>query len=118
MEIPILLVVWYFFSQSQTGLSVSSFLSVSGIMVGFCDALFQPRRYLSAKVKVAGKTMPVYTMLTSMVFYTVNGYLIGHYFGQLKDYPIGGYTIHVFSSGWPAVARIFVFIRIYFDKSS
>ena len=35
MEIPILLVVLYFFSQSQTGLSVSSFLSVSGIMVGF-----------------------------------------------------------------------------------
>ena len=54
----------------------------------FYDLLFQPRRYLSARIKVAGKTMPVYTMLTSMVFYTVNGYLIGHYFGQLRDYPI------------------------------
>ena len=49
----------------------------------FNRAVIYPQR-----IKVAGKTMPVYTMLTSMLFYTVNGYLIGHYFGQLRDYPI------------------------------
>ena len=89
MEIPILLVVWYFFSQSQTGLNVSSFLSVSGIMVGFFMMHYFNRAVIyPQRIKVAGKNMPVYTMLTSMVFYTVNGYLIGHYFGQLRDYPI------------------------------
>ena len=89
MEIPVLLVVGYFFLQNQTGLDVSSLMSVSGIMVAFFVVHYFNRAVIyPQRIKVAGKTMPVYTMLTSMVFYIVNGYLIGHYFGQLREYPI------------------------------
>ena len=89
MEIPVLLVVGYFFLQNQIGLNVSSFMSVSGVMVAFFIVHYFNRAVIyPQRIKVAGKTMPVYTMLTSMVFYIVNGYLIGHYFGQLREYPI------------------------------
>ena len=89
MEIPVLLIVGYFFLQNQTGLDVSSLMSVSGIMVAFFVVHYFNRAVIyPQRIKVAGKTMPVYTMLTSMVFYIVNGYLIGHYFGQLREYPI------------------------------
>jgi steroid 5-alpha reductase family enzyme len=40
------------------------------------------------RVKVAGKRMPVVSMLSSMMFYIVNSYLIGYYFGALKAYPL------------------------------
>ena len=89
MEIPVLLVVGYFFLQNQTGLDVSFLMSVSGIMVAFFVVHYINRAVIyPQRIKVAGKTMPIYTMLTSMVFYIVNGYLIGHYFGQLREYPI------------------------------
>ncbi len=89
MEIPVLLVVGYFFLQNQAGINLSSFLSVSGVMVAFFIIHYFNRAVIyPQRIKVAGKTMPVYTMLASMVFYIVNGYLIGHYFGQLKEYPI------------------------------
>ena len=31
--------------------------------------------------------MPVSMVMSSMVFYIINGYLIGHYFGALKTLP-------------------------------
>ena len=83
MEIPILLVVCYFFFQGQNELNVSV------IMVGvFCVHYFNRAIIFPQRIKVKGKTMPVASMISSMIFYIINGYLIGHYFGHLKEYPI------------------------------
>lgn len=40
------------------------------------------------RIKVAGKRMPLVSMLSSMTFYIINSYLIGYYFGALKAYPL------------------------------
>lgn len=83
MEIPILLVVGYFFLQGQNELNVSAIMVAFFMMHYFNRAIIYPQR-----IKVKGKTMPVASMLSSMAFYMVNGYLVGHYFGHLKEYPI------------------------------
>lgn len=37
-----------------------------------------------------GKQMMVATIILSFVFYVVNGYFIGYYFGHLEEYDKGG----------------------------
>lgn len=83
MEIPILITVLFYF------LTGSSALNMSAIMVGafVCHyinrALIYPYR-----IKTQGKTMPVSIMLSSSLFYIINGYIIGYYFGNLKTYTV------------------------------
>lgn len=83
MEIPILIVVLYFFIQGGNPINVSVVMIAVFVMHYFNRAIIFPQR-----IKVTGKTMPVVSMLSSMIFYIINGYLIGHYFGALKSYPI------------------------------
>lgn len=81
MEVPILISVIYFYWASN-GIFNASIVFV-GIFIFhyFHRALIFPYR-----IKVKGKTMPVMSMFLSMIFYIVNGYLIGYYFGALKTY--------------------------------
>ncbi|CAA0091800.1 Uncharacterised protein [BD1-7 clade bacterium] len=83
MEIPILIVVLYFFLTGSHGWNASAVMVAFFVMHYINRALIFPYR-----IKVNGKTMPVISMLSSMIFYIVNGYLIGHYFGSLKSYPV------------------------------
>lgn len=83
MEIPILIVVIYFFVKGQQPLNVSVVMVALFVMHYFNRAIIFPQR-----IKVSGKTMPILAMLSSMAFYIVNGYIIGHYFGALKAYPV------------------------------
>ncbi len=83
MEIPILLVVCYFFFKGQNDINVSSVMVAAFVMHYFNRAIIFPQR-----IKVKGKTMPVVSMVSSMIFYIINGYLIGHYFGSLREYPV------------------------------
>jgi protein-S-isoprenylcysteine O-methyltransferase Ste14 len=83
MEIPILLVVCYFFFQGQHALNVSAIMVGVFVMHYFNRAIIFPQR-----IKVKGKTMPIMSMVSSMIFYIINGYLIGHYFGHLREYSI------------------------------
>ena len=83
MEIPILITVLYFYLSSNEGLGVSSVIIGAFVLHYSNRALIYPHR-----IKAKGKRMPVSSMLYSMLFYTINGYLIGYYFGALKSYPL------------------------------
>ncbi len=83
LETPILIVVSFFFIMGQHPLNVSAIMVGIFLLHYVNRALIYPQR-----IKVKGKRMPVVSMLSSMLFYLVNGYIIGHYFGALKSYPI------------------------------
>lgn len=52
--------------------------------------------------------MGVLIMLSSMVFYAINGFLIGHYFGAIADYPQGWLSDPRFAAGSLLFAAGFV----------
>jgi steroid 5-alpha reductase family enzyme len=83
MEIPVLIVVVAFFLMGANPLNVSAVMVAAFCLHYANRALIYPYR-----IKVDGKTMPVMMMLFSMIFYTVNGYIIGHYFGSLRTYSV------------------------------
>ena len=83
MEIPILIVVLYFFIMGKNPINASVVI-VAAFLIHYVNrALIFPWR-----IKVKGKTMPVLSMIASLIFYVINGYLVGHYFGDLRVYPI------------------------------
>ncbi len=83
MEIPILITVLYFFLTGSSPFNVSAVIVAAFVCHYINRALIYPHR-----IKTQGKTMPVSIMFSSMLFYIVNGYIIGYYFGNLKSYPI------------------------------
>ncbi len=83
MEIPVLLVVIYFYAATDAPMNASVVIVGAFVFHYINRALIFPYR-----IKAKGKTMPVSMMLSSMTFYIINGYLIGYYFGALKSYPV------------------------------
>jgi 3-oxo-5-alpha-steroid 4-dehydrogenase 1 len=83
METPILITVLYFFLSGSNTFNVSALIVGAFVCHYINRALIYPQR-----IKTQGKTMPVSIMLSSMIFYIVNGYVIGYYFGSLKSYPV------------------------------
>jgi protein-S-isoprenylcysteine O-methyltransferase Ste14 len=83
METPILITVSYFYLVGRNPINVSVVIVGAFVFHYIHRALIFPHR-----IKVEGKRMPVGIVLATMAFYTVNGYLIGHYYGSLRDYPI------------------------------
>lgn len=82
METPVLIVILYCFLQGDKPLNVSV-VFVAAFVVHYTNrALIYPFR-----IRVAGKKMPVSMVLSSMAFYVINGYLLGYYFGSLREYP-------------------------------
>ena len=83
MEVPILISVIYFYAAADTPMNVSV------VMVGFFVMHYANRALIYPhRIKTHGKTMPISMVASSMLFYIINGYLIGHYFGALRSYPI------------------------------
>ena len=83
MEVPVLIVVIYFYATGKNPINVSIVMVGVFVFHYINRALIYPYR-----IKAAGKTMAVSMMLSSMTFYIINGYVIGYYFGTLKEYPI------------------------------
>ena len=83
MEIPILLVVGGFYWVGHQPINTSVVMVIAFMAHYFNRAIIFPHR-----IKVKGKTMPIASMLLSMLFYLINGYIIGYYFGHLQSYPI------------------------------
>lgn len=84
MELPILIAVIGFYLAGSQGLNLSA-LMVAAFVIHYSNrALIYPHR-----IKADGKTMPVIMVLSTMAFYTVNGFMIGHYFGSIRVYPPG-----------------------------
>jgi 3-oxo-5-alpha-steroid 4-dehydrogenase 1 len=83
METPILIAVAYFYLNGSNPLNASAAVVFVFFFHYVHRALIFPHR-----IKVAGKTLPIATVVASMTFYTINGYLVGHYFGSLREYPI------------------------------
>ncbi len=81
METPILISVIYFHLASVESIHVASFMVLAFVIHYLNRALIYPQR-----IKTKGKRMPVSTMSYSMIFYAINGYLIGYYFGAFKNY--------------------------------
>lgn len=82
METPILIVVSYFYWVGENPLNVSAVIVGAFVCHYIHRALIYPHR-----INVKGKTMSIRIVITTMGFYMVNGYLIGHYFGSLRTYP-------------------------------
>lgn len=82
METPILISVLFFHLASVKTIHVASLMVLAFVIHYVNRALIYPQR-----IKANGKRMPVSTMTNSMIFYTINGYLIGYYFGAFKTYP-------------------------------
>lgn len=83
METPILLSVLYFYLSGSNPLNASVVMIAAFVLHYAHRALIYPHR-----IRVQGKKMPVSMVLMTMFFYSINGYLIGHYFGSLREYPI------------------------------
>lgn len=87
METPVIFTVvfcyWMGLQASGSEVNVSVIFIVVYVIHYFNRGLIFPFR-----IKAEGKTMPVVSMLSSMSFYIINGYLIGYYFGALKAYPV------------------------------
>lgn len=83
METPILIAVIYFYWTGKNSINASSVIVGAFVFHYIHRALIFPHR-----LKVKGKTIPVSMVLTTMIFYTINGYLVGHYFGSLKEYSL------------------------------
>jgi len=81
METPVLVSVIYFYLVSKDSVNASVIFIGIFVFHYINRALIFPYR-----IKVNNKTMPVASMLMSMVFYIINGYLIGYYFGTLQEY--------------------------------
>jgi 3-oxo-5-alpha-steroid 4-dehydrogenase 1 len=81
METPILISVLYFYLSGSNSLNASAVMVAAFVFHYGYRALIYPHR-----IKVTGKTMPVSMVLMTMIFYTINGYLIGQYFGSLREY--------------------------------
>lgn len=83
MEIPVLIVVLgvYFYSAES--------FNYSAVMIAaFCAHYVNRALIYPYRIKADGKTMPLMIMLFSMIFYMVNGVIIGFYFGALKSYSV------------------------------
>lgn len=83
METPILIAVAWFYLRGANPLNASVVMVGAFVFHYVHRALIFPHR-----IKVQGKRMPLITVVASMLFYTINGYLIGHYFGSLKEYSV------------------------------
>lgn len=82
METPILVVVLYFYLAGSLAINASAVIVGAFVFHYIHRALIFPHR-----IKVQGKKMPVSMVLVTMMFYIINGYLVGHFFGSLKSYP-------------------------------
>jgi protein-S-isoprenylcysteine O-methyltransferase Ste14 len=83
METPILVSVCYFYFAGKNPINPSI------VIVGFFVLHYANRALIFPhRIKTAGKRIPTTSILLTMSFYTINGYLIGYYFGSLKTYPI------------------------------
>ena len=83
METPILIVVCFFYLTGRNPIDASAVI-VGAFVIHYVNrALVFPHR-----IRVRGKRMPAITVVATMVFYTINGYLIGYYFGSLRAYPL------------------------------
>jgi len=81
MEIPILITVLFYFLSGNQALNPSVIMVGAFVLHYINRALIYPYR-----IKVDGKTMPVSIMLSSALFYIINGYIIGYFFGHLTHY--------------------------------
>ncbi|RFS19370.1 DUF1295 domain-containing protein [Chitinophaga silvatica] len=62
--------------------------SVSGIMIAFFMLHYIHRSFIYPfMIRTNGKKMPVIILLSAMLFNTVNGSLLGIWFGKFADYP-------------------------------
>ena len=85
METPVLATVIYcYFAAAKQSVNYSVVMVAAFVFHYAHRALIYPWR-----IKVRGKKMPVASMLASMIFYIINGYLIGYYFGALRAYTAG-----------------------------
>lgn len=94
METPILLTVTYFYAVGGNSSSASLAIVCAFVCHYVHRALIYPQR-----IQVKGKTMPVFSVVSCMIFYVINGFLIGHYFGALSSYPIDWLQDPRFASG-------------------
>lgn len=87
METPVIITVLlcYYAGLKASGSAVNASIAFIAVYV---IHYFNRGFIFPFRVKVAGKTMPVVSMLSSMLFYIANSYLIGYYFGALKAYPL------------------------------
>jgi protein-S-isoprenylcysteine O-methyltransferase Ste14 len=83
MEVPILIAVIGFYIAGSDTINVSAVIVGAFVFHYANRALIYPHR-----IKVEGKTLPVSMVLTTMLFYTINGYLLGYYFGALRSYSV------------------------------
>lgn len=83
METPVLIAVLAFYLYSARSFGVATVFVAVFVFHYTNRALIFPHR-----IHTEGKTMAVSMMLSSMLFYIVNGYFVGYYFGALADYPL------------------------------
>lgn len=83
METPILISVLYFYFAGSLAINVSAIIMCAFVLHYVNRALIYPHR-----IKTQGKRMPVSSVINSMIFYSINGYLIGYYFGELRSYDL------------------------------
>ncbi len=81
MESPILITLGYFYFNGKNPLNASIILVGFFAMHYVYRALIYPHR-----IKTHGKRIAVSSVLMTMTFYSINGYLIGYYFSSLQVY--------------------------------
>lgn len=83
MEFVVLAVLFVFLATGQKTISWTT-----GVLCGFFVAHYLHRSLIFPwQINTPGKRMPLVIVLSAITFNTMNGFLIGYYFGNFADYP-------------------------------
>ena len=107
MESPILVVLYFVFKQGRYANNTGNLAVFAPFFIHYVHRgkrlFFRNNKRISEsfyqsyvavifphRMRNEGKQMMVATIILSFVFYVVNGYFIGYYFGHLEEYDKGG----------------------------
>lgn len=84
MEFFVLLVLFYFVLTGSLSVSVTN-----GVLIGFfCFHYMNRSLIFPFRLKTAGKKIPLSIVLMGMTFNLANGFLIGYFLGNIKQYSL------------------------------
>ena len=95
MELPVLLVLWYFIFSAIKNIDTASWLMILLFSFHYFNRVF----IFPFRLRTAGKKMPLLIVLSAVFFNLVNGFSFGYYFTNFAAYPNDWFTDARFITG-------------------
>jgi 3-oxo-5-alpha-steroid 4-dehydrogenase 1 len=95
MELPVLIVLFYFLMPVSKNISVVSWILISLFCLHYFNRVF----VFPFRLHTKGKKMPLIIMLSAIFFNVVNGFSMGYYFAHFANYSPDWFTDWRFIAG-------------------